>query len=68
MDTYVTANGIRIHLEEAGQGHPLLLLHGAMGTAHDNFADAILALASHFRVLAPEASVKGLPGISVLPM
>ncbi|MBN9425544.1 MAG: alpha/beta fold hydrolase [Burkholderiales bacterium] len=43
-----------LHYQEAGQGHPIVLLHGSGpgATGWSNFAGNIEALARHFRVLA----------------
>jgi pimeloyl-ACP methyl ester carboxylesterase len=57
----VHANGIDIHYVEAGQGEPLILLHG--GVVSTNliwegvpiaYASHMGALAKHFRVIAPD--------------
>lgn len=56
---FVAANGTDIHLLEVGDGRPLLLLHGAMGTAKDNFSDVIAKLSPHFRVIAPDTRGHG---------
>lgn len=57
----VQANGINIHYLEAGEGEPLILLHG--GVVSTNliwegvpiaYASHIDALAGHFRVIAPD--------------
>jgi len=53
---FVEAGGRRWHLQRAGQGRPLLLLHGTGASAH-SFRDLLPALASQFDVLAPD-----LPG------
>lgn len=50
---FVTANGIRIHLAEAGQGPPLMLLHG--GPQHwYAWRHVIPQLAQHFRLISPD--------------
>ena len=57
----VHANGIDIHYVEAGEGQPLILLHG--GVVSTNliwegvpiaYASHMGALANHFRVIAPD--------------
>ena len=56
---YVSANGISIWVNILGMGTPLLLLHGGMGTATDNFHDHIPIFARHFRVIAPDSRGHG---------
>ena len=56
---YVLANGTRVYLEDAGSGRPLLLIHGGVGTAQDNFAQHIPLFAKHFRVIAPDSRGHG---------
>ena len=56
---YVSANGISIWVNTLGMGTPLLLLHGGMGTATDNFHDHIPIFARHFRVIAPDSRGHG---------
>jgi 3-oxoadipate enol-lactonase len=58
---YVHANGIDIYYVEAGQGEPLLLLHGGVVSTSRVWAGHSWAwvshmdkLAEHFRVIAPE--------------
>ena len=45
-------NGTQLHYEEHGEGEPMLLLHGALGTAQRHFQHLIPALSPHFRVVA----------------
>ena len=53
--TIVTKRGARVRVFEAGQGHPLVFMHGAGGLFAENpFLDL---LAQRYRVVAPE-----LPG------
>jgi len=52
----VRAGGRCWHLQRAGQGRPLMLLHGTGASTH-SFRDLLPALAAHFDVLAPD-----LPG------
>ncbi|WOP18669.1 alpha/beta hydrolase [Raineyella sp. LH-20] len=49
----------RIHYNEAGTGHPVVLLHGGGpgATGWSNYSPNIEALSRHFRVIAPD-----LPG------
>jgi pimeloyl-ACP methyl ester carboxylesterase len=58
---HVRANGIDIHYVEAGEGEPLLLLHGGLVSTSPLWAGAPVAyaahmdaLAAHFRVIAPD--------------
>jgi pimeloyl-ACP methyl ester carboxylesterase len=58
---YVRANGTDIYYVEAGQGEPLLLLHGGGLSTSSIWAGAPVAwvshmatLAQHFRVIAPD--------------
>jgi pimeloyl-ACP methyl ester carboxylesterase len=47
-----TVDGVRLHYVAAGEGRPILLLHGANGSLHD-FTDTILpTLARRHRVVA----------------
>lgn len=52
----------RLHVAEAGQGYPVLLLHGGGPGASgvSNYARNIEALARHFRVLIPDLPGYGL--------
>lgn len=52
----VVANGIRTNYLEAGEGPPLILVHGSGPgvTAYANWRLVIPKLASHFRVTAPD--------------
>lgn len=71
----VQANGIDIAYVEAGDGPPLLLLHGAFVSSGPAWADSPIAyvrymttLAKHFRVIAPDTRGSGAtvhPGGSV---
>ncbi|GAA3233337.1 alpha/beta fold hydrolase [Dactylosporangium siamense] len=53
QDRFVNVPGFRIHYVEAGQGHPLVLLHGSGpgATSRTNFTANIAPLAAHFRVI-----------------
>lgn len=51
----IHADALEIGYEVAGAGPPLVLLHGATSSGHDNFAAQILTLASLFTVHAPDA-------------
>ena len=57
----VPANGIDIAYVEAGDGPPLVLLHGGLASTGPLWADSPVAyvahmatLAKHFRVIAPD--------------
>lgn len=51
---FVETDKFRIHYYEAGEGHPLVLLHGSGpgATGWSNFSQNIPELARHFRVLS----------------
>lgn len=53
---FVEAGGLRWHVQEAGRGPDLLLLHGTGASTH-SFRDLLPKLAERFRVVAPD-----LPG------
>lgn len=48
---YLSANGIRLYYQTAGEGPSLLLLHG-LGSASDDWQLQIPIFAGHFRVVA----------------
>lgn len=52
MPTIVT-NGIRMHYETAGQGEPVLLLHG-LGSRGEDWAFQFPAFAERYQVVAPD--------------
>jgi pimeloyl-ACP methyl ester carboxylesterase len=54
----VHTNNITMHYEEAGQGEPLLLLHG-LGSSSDDWELQIPVFAQHYRVIAPDARGHG---------
>ena len=63
---YVNANGIDIHYVEAGEGEPLVLLHGGMVSTNPIWTGVPVAYASHmatlaasFRVIAPDTRGAG---------
>lgn len=49
----VRVNGIRLHYREAGEGPPMLLLHGWPQTAYA-FRKIIEPLSAHYHVIAPD--------------
>jgi pimeloyl-ACP methyl ester carboxylesterase len=55
---YVTIDKNRIYYETYGQGTPLLLLHGGLGSIM-NFEKCIPILASHFKVIAMDSPGHG---------
>jgi len=56
---YVDVGELELYLERYGQGDPLVLLHGAMGTIESCFAGLVPLLARHFEVLAVELQGHG---------
>lgn len=53
IDRLVDAGGLRVNLAEAGEGDPVLLLHGWPQT-HRLWSPVIERLAPHYRLLAPD--------------
>ncbi|MEV6288079.1 alpha/beta hydrolase [Kribbella sp. NPDC051770] len=53
MGQYVEAGGVLTWFEVAGEGEPVLLLHGG-GVAGDTWVAQIDALAQHYTVIVPE--------------
>jgi magnesium chelatase accessory protein len=53
---FITANGLRFHVQIAGEGPVMLLLHGTGASTH-SWRDLLPLLAEHFTVIAPD-----LPG------
>jgi magnesium chelatase accessory protein len=58
---FVTAGGVDWHVQQAGQGPVLLLLHGT-GAATHSFRDLLPALAADFTVVAPDLPGHGFSG------
>ena len=50
----VRVNGVRIHYVKAGQGDPVVLLHGFAQTCHQWIGKVMPALAKHYTVIAPD--------------
>jgi 2-hydroxy-6-oxonona-2,4-dienedioate hydrolase len=63
---FVDAGGIRTRILEAGEGPPLIFLHGAGGHA-EAFARNIAAHARHFRVLAVDMLGHGYTDAPAVP-
>jgi len=53
---FIDAGGVRTHYLEAGDGPPLVLVHGggAGADSHGNWKDCFPVFARHFRVIAPD--------------
>jgi magnesium chelatase accessory protein len=58
---FVDAGVLRFHVQDAGEGPPLLLLHGTGGASH-SWRDVLPLAAQHFRVLAPDLPGHGFTG------
>jgi pimeloyl-ACP methyl ester carboxylesterase len=56
---YLPVNGLEMYYEIHGDGSPLALLHGAMGTIDSCFADLLPAIASARQVIAIELQGHG---------
>jgi len=56
---YVDVGPLELYVERHGEGSPLVLLHGAMGTIESCFADLLPELACHFEVVAVELQGHG---------
>lgn len=55
---FVDAAGVHWHVQTAGEGPTLLLLHGAGGSTH-SWRDLLPMLAQHFCVIAPDLPGQG---------
>lgn len=55
---YVEVNGVKLYYEVYGQGEPLILLHGGVGSI-DGFQQSIPTLARHYQVYAYDRSGHG---------
>jgi valacyclovir hydrolase len=51
---YATVNGIRLHFEQRGQGAPLLLIPGSLGTGATDFGPQLEEVSPDFLVIAPD--------------
>lgn len=56
--TYVAVNGIELYVQEHGQGSPLVLLHGGLGSG-EMFGPVLTQLAQHHRVILPDLQGHG---------
>lgn len=56
-----TVAGVPTRYYEAGEGHPLLLVHGA-GITSDSWLRNVAPLGRHFRVIAPDTLGHGFTG------
>ena len=56
---HVDVGALKLYCERHGDGHPLVLLHGAFGTIESCFADLVPALARDFEVIAVELQGHG---------
>src|SRR5690348_7944570 len=63
---YVHANGIDIHYLEAGEGTPMILLHGGLVSTNPiwnstplTYGSYVAELARHFRVITPDTRGSG---------
>lgn len=53
MGEYIDAGGLRTYYEVHGDGEPVVLLHGGLGTA-ESWGQQVGELARHYRVYVPE--------------
>lgn len=60
---FVVTNGIRWHVQVAGEGPPLLLLHGTGASTH-SWAGLIPLLSERFTVIAPDLPGQGFTRIT----
>ncbi|MDT0617792.1 alpha/beta hydrolase [Salinisphaera sp. P385] len=58
MPSVTLADGVRLHYREAGQGEPLVLLHG-LGSSGADWEYQIPAFAEHYRVIVPDLRGSG---------
>src|SRR3954467_1733005 len=56
---YVDVNGVRMYVEQYGQGSPLVLLHGGILTIELNFASLIPTLSHRHTVIGVELQGHG---------
>lgn len=53
-ETYIPARHGSLHCMTQGYGHPLVLLHGALGTGISHFRAQIDEFSKHYQVIAPD--------------
>jgi pimeloyl-ACP methyl ester carboxylesterase len=56
--SYVEVNGINLYIETRGDGRPLILLHGGLGSG-EMFGPVLPALSNHHRVIAVDLQGHG---------
>jgi pimeloyl-ACP methyl ester carboxylesterase len=56
---YIDVNGLHMYYEDRGNGTPLILLHGGLGTAELGWAELREVFSQHFRVIAPDCRGSG---------
>jgi pimeloyl-ACP methyl ester carboxylesterase len=56
---YIEANGLNIFYIDKGEGHPLILLHGGIGTAEFNWKMHFEYYSKNFRILALDSRGHG---------
>lgn len=59
---FVTAGGVRFHVQVAGSGPAVLLLHG-LGASSHSWRDVLPLLAERFTVIAPDLPGHGFSGM-----
>ena len=59
QSNYIEVNGIKMHYFDKGEGYPLILLHGGIGTAEFNWKEQIEFFSKNFRVLALDSRGHG---------
>lgn len=65
---YATVNGLDLYYEQHGQGQPLVLIHGGLGTIDAIFGRLLPALAAQRRVIAVELQGHGHTADNGRPM
>ncbi|MFW9851725.1 MAG: alpha/beta fold hydrolase [Candidatus Thorarchaeota archaeon] len=59
LSNFTEVNGINMHYIEKGEGCPLILLHGGIGTAEFNWSKQIEFFSNYFRVIAVDSRGHG---------